>query len=147
MAYDSAKWHSEGRYPKDMPIENSGTHIGMFLAWIIINGFEGEELKEDNPDAISALRARRMTGREFLFLNCDGKLVDSDFSGNITAFVNYYYSTPTFRYLEDYHNVLALNLPSTYHVRDSWENYDKMALVISDRFDRWKNTTSESGCC
>jgi hypothetical protein len=138
MAYDRADWHHGGNYPKDLPSENGGTHIGMFLAWVIMNGFEGEELKEDNPAAVAALRARAMTGRQFLFRNCDGKLSDVDLNEEVNAFAKYYYSHPKFHYLEDYHNVLAEGLPSTYHVNDSWENYDKIAPVITQRFNEWK---------
>ena len=138
MAYDSAKWHPEGKYPKDFPLENSGTHIGMFLAWVIMNGFEGVELKEDNPDAIPAVRARKMTGREFLFRNCDSKLSDVDLNEEANAFAKYYYSSPEFRYLDDYHQTLAENLPSNYHVDDSWENFDRVAKVITQRFNEWR---------
>ena len=42
MSYDRADWHYGGDYPKDMPPENGGTHIGIFLAWAIIHHLEGD---------------------------------------------------------------------------------------------------------
>ena len=36
---DRADWHYGGDYPKELPIENGGTHIGMFINWIIDNDF------------------------------------------------------------------------------------------------------------
>ena len=80
MAYDKAEWHSGGEYPADLPPENGGTHIGMFLAWAIHRGLEGEVLREDFAEELAAVRARGMTGREFLFTCCDGKLTRDDFS-------------------------------------------------------------------
>jgi len=36
---DRAHGHySDGDYPKELPSENGGTHIGMYLAWIIQRG-------------------------------------------------------------------------------------------------------------
>jgi hypothetical protein len=115
MSYDRADWHYGGNYPKDLPTLNGGTHIGMFLAWAIISGVEGEEHQEDCPESLAAVRARKMTGREFLFRECDGKFCDADLNC-----------------------VLASDLPSTYHVEDTWDNYDKIAATITQRFKDWK---------
>jgi hypothetical protein len=37
---DRADWHYGGGdlYPKELPPENGGTHIGMYLAWIVQHG-------------------------------------------------------------------------------------------------------------
>jgi hypothetical protein len=42
MAYDRADAHYGGNFPSDLPPEAGATHIGMFLAWVILNGLEGE---------------------------------------------------------------------------------------------------------
>lgn len=40
---DKADWHNgSGEYPKDLPDENGGTHIGMYFAWIINNHTYGK---------------------------------------------------------------------------------------------------------
>ena len=41
-------------------------------------------------------------------------------------------------YFSDYEEVLGRGLPSMYHVADTWENYDKIAPVISSRFSKWR---------
>ena len=86
MAYDRADWHYGGDYPEGLPPENGGTHIGMFLAWAIMNGLEGESHREESPTSIAAVRARQMTGREFLFKECDEKFWDEDLSDEGNAF-------------------------------------------------------------
>lgn len=144
MSYDQAEWHSGGNYPDDLPAENGGTHIGMFLAWVIVNGMEGDELREYSSESLEAVRARRMTGREFLFKECDGKLCEWDLNEECNAFARYYYSAPECIYLKDYAETLAADLPSVYHVQDTWENYEKIAAVITERFKDWKRKRSSA---
>jgi len=81
MAYDRVDWHYGGDYPKDLPPENGGTHIGIFLAWAIIHNLEGELHHEDERDqkALQAIRDRTMTGRDFLIRQCDEKFWEEDF--------------------------------------------------------------------
>ena len=141
MAYDRADWHYGGDYPEGLPPENGGTHIGMFLAWAIMNGLEGEFHRQESPASVAAVRARQMTGRQFLFKECDEKFWDEDLSDEGNAFAKYYYDGTegnASRYFEDYEAALVGDLPTLYHVEDNWQNYDKIAAVISRRFEEWK---------
>jgi hypothetical protein len=142
MAIDRADWHYGGNYPKELSPENGGTHIGMFLAWIILNNLEGSELKDYAQDSLRAVRTRQMTGREFLFKECDEKLIESDLNDEGNAFAAWYYSRPddSMPYVADYADALANDLPTVYHVADTWENYDKVAPVISAAYAEWKAT-------
>jgi len=140
MSYDCADWHYGGKYPQGLPRENGGTHIGIFLAWAILNGLEGEELQEDSSAALAAVRERQMTGRQFLFRECDEKLVDCHLNEEGNGFAEHYYSRPEWLYMKDYKHVMVGALPSLYHVEDTWDNYDKMAAVITQRFDEWRHT-------
>src|SRR5262245_2804454 len=136
MAYDRADWHYGGDYPEGLPSENGGTHIGMFLGWAIMSGLEGQFHRNESPASLAAVRARQMTGRQFLFKECDEKFWDEDLSDEGNAFAKDYYESN--RYLEDYEVALAGDLPTLYHVEDSWQNYDRIAPVISRRFEEWK---------
>ncbi len=58
------------------------------------------------------------------------------------AFAEHYYRNEEGErgaYFADYKKVLAAGLPSFWHVADTWDNYEKMAAVISRRFEEWKN--------
>jgi hypothetical protein len=142
MSYDRADWHYGGDYPKELPPENGGTHIGMFLAWAIMNGLEGDELQEDSAPSLAAVRARQMTGRQFLFRECDEKLWEADFNDEGSAFATAYYQTSNqdFSYHADYGRIFEDVLPGTYYVEDTWQNYDKIAAEITRRFEEWKLT-------
>lgn len=141
MGYDNYDYHSGGDFPADLPSECGGTHIGMFLAWAILNSLEGELHQEDSSDYLAAVRERRMTGRQFLFKACDGKFWDDDLNDLGNQFARYYYAPESGGYgpyIEDYETTLAQGLPSLYHVADTWENYDKLAPVMDRRFAEWK---------
>lgn len=143
MSYDNAGWHYGGDYPKDLPRENGGTHIGMFLAWAIMNNLEGDFHREESAASLAAVRARQMTGRQFLFKECDERFWDEDLNAEGNAFAKVYYDVADAngcRYLEDYERILLTDLPTLYHAEDSWQNFDKISPVISQRFNEWKQT-------
>jgi hypothetical protein len=141
MAYDRADWHYGGDFPKGLPKESGGTHIGMFLAWIILRELEGELHREESALALRAVRERKMTGREFLFQQCDEKFTDEDLSDEGNLFTNWYYEGDG-TYLDDYSDLLADDVESLYHVADSWENFDKLVPIIDSRFEEWKKATA-----
>jgi hypothetical protein len=141
MAIDRADWHyGADDFPSELHPENGGTHIGMFLAWAILNKLASRELTEDWPDEIAAVKSRQMTGCAFLFKACDEKFWESDLSDEGNAFVAWYYSRPdgSMPYVDDYANALAEDLPTVYHVADTWENYDKVAPIVSAAHAEWK---------
>jgi hypothetical protein len=142
MAIDRADWHFGGNFPEELPDENGGTHIGMFLAWIIHNGLQGSFHNEESADELAAVRSRSMTGREFLFTACDGKFWTEDLNDVGNQFAAAYYSgeggQAYGQYIEDYEAALTSDLPTLYHVEDTWLNYDLIAPVISQRFAEWQ---------
>jgi len=139
MVYDKAEWHYDGDYPDDLPDENGATHIGMFLAWVVLHELEGELHRDEWPEALAALRARRITGRDFVMKQCDGTLGEDELSPEGNDFAADYYASD--QYLADYANVLSGDNPTLYHVADTWENYDRIAVVIDRRFKEWQGKT------
>ncbi|WP_272538477.1 DUF7832 domain-containing protein [Providencia sp. PROV197] len=138
MAIDRMDWHYGGDYPEGLPTENGGTHIGFYLTWIIQNNLVGEFHLEESEDEVELVKARKMDGREFLISMCDEKFISEDLNDEGNAFTEFYYGAEEGGYFDDYERVLQSDLPSTYHVENSWENYDKIAVIISDAFAKWK---------
>ena len=149
--YDDASWHYEGDYPADLPPENAATHIGMFVAWCIHHDMMSEELLEDAEDEMLAVKAREMTGGAFLRQVCDEKFCDSDLSDGGKQFADAYYeekgrfSKKYQSYSSDFCDVFdekaerqGFVYASSYHVEDTWENYDLMAAKIDARYAEWQ---------
>jgi hypothetical protein len=115
----------------------------MFLAWAILRGFEGELHRDESSESLEAVRARRMTGRDFLMRECDEKFTEEDLNDEGNAFTeDYFQKTGSGGYLADYEDVLGDNLPSLYHVEDTWANFDRLSPVLDRRLAEWKRKRS-----
>lgn len=142
MIFDKAKWHFEGKFPKELPFSHSYAHIALFLAWVIDQGLESESLRQQFPAELRDIRDRRITASELLH-KLDVVLSSEELGDVADAFAREYYLGKD--YFKDYARMLAVHLPSVYHVNDTWENYDKLAPVISEKFQKWrtKNTKGQ----
>ncbi|MCW2254846.1 hypothetical protein M2263_000937 [Providencia alcalifaciens] len=127
-----------GDYPEELPNENSGTHIGFYLTWLINAGLVGEFHLEGSIDELAAVRERKMNGREFLITMCDEKFTDENVNKDGFEFTEFYFQAEEGGFFDDYESVLAQGLSSFYHVENTWENYDKIALVIGEAYLDWK---------
>ena len=133
--YDNARNHFLGNFPESLPIEQAYVHIGMYLGWIIENELYSEFFEDE-----AAVQIIRFQRRDFsctiLSEVWDGYLGHELFSKTGNMFTYYYYGGGIYR--KDYEKVLANNLPSIYHVKDSWSNYDVMAQKITERYQDWE---------
>jgi hypothetical protein len=138
MKYDDASWHYGGEFPKDLPHEAGATHIGMFVAWSLLSGLAGELIVVEFPEFISKLESRTLTPGKLFFDLCDGKFIDEDLNDEGNAFGLAYFHSESGKYLSDYEATLADDAPTLYHVKDSWENFDRLKPVIDRRFSEWR---------
>ena len=138
MKYDDASWHYGGDFPEELSKQAGGTHIGMFLTWCLLNGLSGKIHLEDASDDLDKLKNRSETPGQWFCNYCDEKFIDEDLSDEGNLFAEYYYASDDAPYVEDYINILGSNLESIYYVPDSWECFDAIAPLISQRFKIWK---------
>ncbi len=145
MAIDRMDWHYESVEDLNLPAENAGTHIGMFLTWIIENNLLGEFHTKDETslEYIKKVKNKKISGREFLIDMCDEKFWDEDLSEIGYKFVKDYYedddsifSNKYANYLDDYAKIFE-NYETTYHIENSWENYNKLQLILNQRYKEW----------
>lgn len=136
LVYDKAKHHFMGNFPEILPIEQAYVHIGMYLGWII-----NQELYSEYFEDETAIQIYRFKKKE---LSCtilseiwDGYLGNELFNDEGNAFTVYYYKSGF--YLEDYKEVLVKDLPSIYHVSDSWSNFHLVSTKLDERFQEWKD--------
>ena len=141
---DRIDWHSGGDFLDNLPEVNGGTHIGMYLTWIINNDLIGQIHREDSTEAIQKVFSRQMTGRDFLVDMCDEKFWDDDLNEEGLAFTKHYCqaeSTDTFKsYIDDYCESIGENCESLYEVGDTWQNYDRLTAYIDKKYTDWKKS-------
>jgi hypothetical protein len=141
MKYDDASWHYGGDFPAGMPAEAGATHIGMFVAWCMLNGLAGQLHTDEFPDDLEALKSRSITPGQFVVDACDEKFTDEELTDEGNSFALAYFgdSGGMGKYISDYEEMLSKGEPTLYHISDTWENYDKLAPVIERRYSEWKN--------
>lgn len=141
MAYDRADYdYSTEEQP--LPKGHAATHIGMFLAWAALHGLLNDYHEQHSAQLVGQLRARQITGRQFFQAACQEQFAEKDLNVQGNAFAESYYRDSAGQrgaYFADYKQVLAARLPSFWHVADTWDNYEKLAPVINQRFETWKN--------
>ncbi len=142
MAIDRIDWHSgSDDFPNELAAEAGGTHIGMFIAWVIDNNLEGELHQTDSIESVAKVKSRKMTGTEFLIKECDEKFREDDLNSEGLEFSKYYYESNT--YYGDYEAALVTAEPTLYHVQDTWENYDKLSAYIDSAFKKWRKSNNK----
>ena len=137
LVYDDAAYHQGAPVfsPQTLNPNNSATHIGMYLAWIILSRFESFALRQLAPTEVEQVRNKEMTGREFLLAHCAGRLTSDALNKEAQIFTEHYYED---QFLHDYDEVLVVHAGGTYAVLDSWANYDRLAAVIDKRLREYR---------
>jgi hypothetical protein len=138
MKYDDASWHYGGDFPSELPDDAGATHTGMFVAWALLSGLAGDIHVTEFPESIEKLRSRSVTPGQFFLEVCDGKFTDEDLSDEGNAFAQAYFEFEKGSYVSDYQRVLVGDLPSQYHVSDTWENFDRLRSVLDKRLEEWR---------
>lgn len=138
FVYDKAKYHYDGEYPDDLPEEQAFVHTGMFLGWMLDHDLYDSDFWQDVAGYVASFKAREMTGARVYEYACDGVLVDEMLNAEGNAFTQDYFDFERGKYMEDYEELLVGDLPSTYHVEDTWGNYKIISERISDRYGEWR---------
>ncbi|HVY03494.1 MAG TPA: hypothetical protein VG983_07545 [Caulobacterales bacterium] len=136
MKYDDASWHAQSEDGRRAMPGAGATHIGMFLAWAILNGLAAE-LDEIWREDVGVLKRREMTPGAWLIHFCDGKFNDAMLSVEGNAFAEAYYEDEG-EYLRDYARRLGAGVGSLYDVPDTWETYDRLAPALDRRLAQWR---------
>ena len=134
MKYDDAEYYFLNFETDALPNEAAATHIGMYVAWLMTHALVSESLEE----AIDEIKARQVTGAEIVVDACDCKLLEDDLSEEGNAFTAWYYED---KYISDYCRVFEISGDSAdalCSVEDSWENFDRIAPVLDQRYAEWK---------
>jgi hypothetical protein len=134
MKYDDGSWHSGGDFPSDLPPDAGATHIGMFVAWAVLNGLASSYHTVESAQELAQLRAREITPGAWFISTCDGKFTDEDLSDEGNAFAVSYYNGS---YFGDYSDTFP-DVSSLYYVEDSWVSFDAIAPVLTERLRTWR---------
>lgn len=135
--FDKAAFHLESVRAHGLADHQAVVHAGMYFGWAVDRGLVAGWLVARTPQAFEAYRARQISGGRLLS-RWDGALLEDMFTSEGAAFAAVYLDHQSGSFLDDYLRTLARDLPSEYHVEDSWENHDRLAAVIDERYAAWR---------
>lgn len=134
--YDNADYHMGEAEDPQSKAESGASHLGLFVAWAANHDLLSAKLRK--PAA--ALKTRGTRPLEWLFAHCDGRLAEADLTEAGNRFARYYYGAPDEglrvedgSYLQDFIATLKRG-DDTAVAEDSWENYDRLAPIIDQRY-------------
>jgi hypothetical protein len=137
VVYDKAKYHSESVAQAGAEEGQEFVHTGMFLGWLIDHDLLEPEFASELADDIAAFRERKLSGPK-LFQRWDGVLVDDMLSGRGNAFSSVYFDFEKGSFVADYQRAFGVSGGNDFFgVADSWENYEKIKLIIDQAYERW----------
>ncbi len=136
MKYLDASWFldMEG---KSYSLEKVRILLALYLAWALKNGLGGDLHTVDNKASCDKLIQGSTTPLDY-FEYCDEKITSEDFNREGNLFSEEYLKEI---YFEDYVHALRDEAPEeeVFDIDDTWENYNKLAKVIDQRFANWKS--------
>ncbi|WP_109505924.1 hypothetical protein [Nocardioides speluncae] len=131
MTYDDAQWHGDAVAHLGLDETAGGTHIAMFMTWLVLHGFAAAAWTASG----AGLADRSITPGEYLFDVCDEQLDPV----MLTAAGNEFVAARYVHYVSGYVDVPELSsLRSLYEAEDSWATYDAVAPMIDRLFSDWR---------
>jgi hypothetical protein len=144
----SARSHAFSPWDPAWPDEQADLPMGMFMAWCIERGRIGERHLRDHAALVQAVRARKMTGRDFLYrvAFCD-EVWSWDVSQDTQPFAHSYLHCLCHRNSstlghkdrcgldDDFMAVFSPHFKGRgLEAGDTWGNFDRFTLFLDARF-------------
>ena len=135
--FDKAAFHLDSVRAHGLDDHQAVVHAGLYFGWAVERGLVAEWLEARTPEAFAAYRAREISGGGLL-ARWDGALLEDMFTDEGAAFAAVYLDHQSGSFLDDYLRTMARGLPSEYHVEDSRENHERLAVVLDERYTTWR---------
>ncbi|RYE50459.1 MAG: hypothetical protein EOP48_19720 [Sphingobacteriales bacterium] len=135
--FDKAKWHLNDGFPKELGSYQAYVHTGLFIGWLIMGNLTSVEFSDGNESEVKKFLDKQQSSTIFYQNILDGVFDSNDVNETGYQFTKSYFDFQNGQYLDDYENILASDLPTIFHVHDTWENFEKISSVIENRFNDW----------
>ncbi|PCH98638.1 MAG: hypothetical protein COB85_01130 [Bacteroidetes bacterium] len=131
--YDDWDWHE---VPEDLDEFQGYVPGGLYLGWAIDRGLLNHEfIKESGLNKVIAdFKDRKITGPK-IYENIDGVLDKELLNKAGNRFSLEYFDS----YLSDLKIGVAGDLPSIYHLDDTWDNFTKVSEMLDKKLNKMDN--------
>jgi hypothetical protein len=137
MIYNARK-HIDSVGDMQLPSERAFVPAGFFFGWAVEAGLHNEEelAADDIAGLLSRFKARDLTAPR-LFDSLAGVLDEETLDETGYAFAEDYVGWDAGQYFNEFRQLLGGQLPTIWHVEDTWANYDRMKAHIETRYRTW----------
>lgn len=132
--FDKAKWHLDGNFPTHLNHYQTYVHTGFYIGWLVLNNLISDEFRIESKEAIQEFLDKKITCVKLYEEQQDGVFTSDDVNEKGFKFTKDYFDFETGKYLIDYEETLATNLPSLFNVQDTWENFEMICKIIDKRY-------------
>ncbi|MCW3122182.1 MAG: hypothetical protein JWQ38_1674 [Flavipsychrobacter sp.] len=141
IIFDKAEWHFDGDFPKGLDKYQGYVHTGLYLGWIMDNDMVNEAFKNKYKTELALFLDRKLSPVKFYHDSFNGVFSAEYLSNEGLEFTKEYFDLDTGEYLDDYDDLFCDDLPSSYHVKDNWDNFEAISKVISEKYSGFKKKT------
>jgi predicted DNA-binding WGR domain protein len=140
ITFDKAKWHINEEFPEELDSFQSYVHTGMYICWLIEKGLTKHENPYDDKESLERLKVRVNSPANYYFEQMDGVFDCEGLTVQAKEFTKTYFDFEKGNYLNDYIKTLdpTDELPTLFHIKDSWQNYDKLKQTLNQEYNNWK---------
>ncbi|NDC22377.1 hypothetical protein EBZ57_03340 [bacterium] len=145
MKLDDIDWH-DGSLKKGQPQEYAGTHISVFIRWLVVRNLINPEVEFDTS-AVNALKKGKMTGYAFLEQECDGKIFDDFALPEVQGFLRSYYSTKPVKGWTTYFidaDATIIGSERMYKIGEKDVDIKQAFKLLDQRLEEWKAIYSKN---
>jgi len=139
--YDKAKYHYESVEKAGLDEAQAGVHTAFFLGWLLDNDLMSSDFASESSELISQYKSGDKTALD-LYSWWGGCLIDDMLSDEGNQFAMHYFDFSNGQYMNDYIDLLVVDLPSEFHVEFNRGNREIISLQIDRRFEDWKTSKS-----
>lgn len=111
--------------------------VAAFLYWLISRNHLSPERNRDLSDEIKLLNARAISSSKLLEDKFSDQILDADVEDSTHQFCHKYLASSAGGFAADYHALFVegTELNSFLDVEELWESFEKIALLIDERFN------------
>lgn len=130
--YEKAKWSAHSCAEEGVPESRAFVYGGMLFGWLARRSLLSAEYNDES--LVSKIVEKKITGPQ-LFETHDGVLSSELVNSEGTKFLDFYLR----KYSKDFQKCFSVSEESIHHVADTWENFEKLSLLLDSRFEKWKS--------
>lgn len=117
--------------------EQAFIHTGLFLAWLVNNGLMSCFFSKESGSEIEKLTTRKISPCA-IYMNWDGTLIGEMLIKEGFNFSMVYFDFDKGHYIKDYEKTFDVSGEAFFTIKDTWENYDKLKLILDLEFEKWR---------